>query len=387
MNIHEYQAKAILYKRGIPVPRGFVAMSADYAREAFESLQTHSVVVKAQTHAGGRGKAGGVITVNTGLGAEGAARQLLARQLFTAQTGATGQRVDRVLAEERLNLKSELYLSISLDRESARPLAIASARGGMDIEEVAKTDPKALVKEFGDAHGGFETFEAHKIFPALGLSPELLKPFTEIFTILGKTFVELDCSLIELNPLGVTTEGQLYAVDVKMSFDDNALYRHPDIAALRDVEQEDPREVEAKKHDLSYVGLQGNIGCMVNGAGLAMATMDLIRLHGGEPANFLDVGGNTTVEKVVAAFQIIMRDQHVRTILVNISGGIVHCDIIAQGIVEAVRQTSLHVPLVVRLEGTNAAEGRYVLDASGLRITPAAYFEEAAITAVNLAKK
>lgn len=384
VNIHEYQAKALLAKRGVPAPAGRVAASPERAAAVFGELGAARAAVKAQVHAGGRGKAGGIAIVESAEEAHEAARRLIGSTLVTHQTGPQGRPVRKVLVEEGLDLESELYLSVSLDRDTGDPLVVASARGGVEIEELAGTEPSAIVRERGDAVHGVRPYQARKVFAGLGLPRRLLRPTAALVQALGETFVACDCSLIELNPLGVTADGRLVAADVKMSFDDNALLRHPEIADLRDPSQEDPREVAAAQHDLSYVGLRGNIGCMVNGAGLAMATMDLIRLHGGEPANFLDVGGNATVEKVVAAFRIILEDAAVRAILVNIFGGIVRCDLVADGVIEAVREVGLTVPLVVRLEGTRADEGRKRLAESDLKIIPAPSLEEAAVKAVEL---
>ena len=383
--IHEYQAKALLDRHGVPVPAGRVASSPEQAAAAFDELGSGRAVVKAQVHAGGRGKAGGIVVVASRGEAEQAARKLLGTTLVTKQTGARGRPIDKVLVEEALDLKGEFYLSISLDRTVGAPLVIASSQGGVEIEELARTDADAIVHEHGDPSAGLEPFQARKIFARLGLPHEQMRPMTKLVLGLAKAFVAYDCSLIELNPLGLCSDGRLAAADVKMSFDDNALARHPKLADLRDTAQEDPREVEAERHDLSYVGLDGSIGCMVNGAGLAMATMDLIRLRGGEPANFLDVGGGATTEKVTAAFRLICQDERVKAILVNIFGGIVKCDLIAEGILEAVKQTELPVPLVVRLEGTNAERGRALLADSGLPITSAVTLDEGAAEAVELA--
>ncbi len=385
MNIHEYQAKALLAARGLAVPAGRLAATPEQAAQAFDELRRPRAVVKAQIHAGGRGKAGGVLFVSSRAEAEAAAKKLLGSALVTAQTGPHGRPVNQVLLQEHLDLTRELYLGLSLDRSSGRPRVIAAARGGMDIEELARTEPSAILCEYGDPDHGLAPFQARNLFTGLGLPHEQMKPAMELILSLARTFIECDCSLIEVNPLALCGDGRLLIADLKMAFDDNALRRHPDIAALRDTAQEDPREVEAEQYDLSYVGLDGSIGCMVNGAGLAMATMDLIRLQGGEPANFLDVGGDATVEKVTAAFRLIEKDEHVRAILVNIFGGIVRCDLVADGIVAAVGQVGLRAPLVVRLEGTNAEAGRKVLAGCGLRITSAESLEDAAAKAVALA--
>jgi succinyl-CoA synthetase beta subunit len=387
VNIHEYQAKEILASRRVPVPAGRVAVSPEQAGRAFEDLRVERAVVKAQIHAGGRGRAGGVVHVASRTAAEETARRLLGSYLVTPQTGPRGRRVDKVLVQERLDFQTELYLSVTLDRARGVPMVMASARGGVDIETLARDEPESIIRECGNPHTGLAPFQARKVFSRLDLPRTVMGPTCEIILRLAKTFVDLDCSLIELNPLALLKDGGLSAIDVKMTFEDNGLLRHRELLDLRDPAQEDPREVQAERHDLSYVGLEGTVGCMVNGAGLAMATMDLIRLKGGEPANFLDVGGNATVEKVVAAFELICQDEHVHAILVNIFGGIVRCDLIAEGIVQAARQTALTVPLVVRLEGTRAAEGRAALAAAGLDLVPADSLEEAAAKIVELAKR
>ena len=384
MHIHEYQAKAILAEHNVTVPSSRLALSPESAGRAYAELPADRAVVKAQIHAGGRGKAGGIIPVSSRSEAEQAAAKLLGATLVTPQTGPLGRRVDKVLVEEALDLKAEFYLGMTLDRKLGCPVVIASARGGVEIEELARTEPDAVVRETGNPFTGLETFQARKVFVALGLPHDLMKPFTAVALGLGSAFVGLDASLIEINPLGLAADGRLIAADAKMAFDDNAVNRHPQLADLRDPEQEDPREVEAKRYDLSYVGLDGTVGCMVNGAGLAMATMDLIELHGGKAANFLDVGGSATVEKVAAALRIICGDTSVRSILVNIFGRIVRCDLIAEGVLEAVQQTELKVPLVVRLAGNRADQGRRMLAESGLRIAPAEKLEDAAAKAVEL---
>ena len=387
MNIHEYQAKVLLRVWGVPVPEGRLATSPGQAGDAFDTLQRARAVVKAQIHSGGRGKAGGVIVAASRDEAEAAARRLLGTRLTTKQTGTRGLPVNKVLVEESLDVEKEFYLSVSLDRERGSLLALASARGGMDIEELGGTEPEAIVREYGDPAAGLAPFHARKLAAGLDVAPDVAKRLSAIVTTLGTAFVREDCSLIELNPLVQCAGGALVAADVKMSFDDNALGRHPGTADLRDTSQEDAREVEAERHDLSYVGLEGTIGCMVNGAGLAMATMDLIRLHGAEPANFLDVGGAATAEKVSAAFRLICGDERVRAILVNIFGGIVRCDLIAEGILEAAKEVRPGVGLVVRLEGTKADEGRRALSESDLAIVPAHSLEETAIKAAELAKQ
>ena len=386
MNIHEYQAKAFLARRGVAVPAGRVAATVQQAGLAYDELRLQRAVVKAQIHAGGRGKAGGILVAAGRAETEAAAGKLLGRTLVTAQTGPRGRPVDKVLVEECLQPERELYLGLSLDRGRGCPVALASARGGMDIEELGRSEPGAILREYADPEHGLALFQARNLFAALRLPHERMKAATELILTLAKAFIECDCSLIEVNPLALSSDGRLLAADLKMAFDDNALARHAELAELRDTAQEDPREVEAERYSLSYVGLEGSVGCMVNGAGLAMATMDLIRLQGGEPANFLDVGGDATVEKVTAAFRLISKDARVRAILVNIFGGIVRCDVVAEGIIAAAGRTGLRVPLVVRLEGTRAEEGRKMLSTCGLRIVPAASLEDAAAKAVALSQ-
>jgi succinyl-CoA synthetase beta subunit len=386
MYIHEYQAKAILAARGVRVPAGHAAASPEAAARAFDQLDAGRAVVKAQVHAGGRGKAGGIVPVETRAEAETAARRLLGTRLVTAQTGPAGRPVRTVLVEEALDIRREFYAAISLDRAAGRPRAVASARGGMDVEALGRTDHDALVTVLGDVARGLTPYQARQVAARLDVDAALMRPLADLLLHLGRTLVECDASLIELNPLALVAGGGLVAADVKMTLDDNALPRHPDLADLRDPDQEDPREAEAARHDLAYVGLGGSVGCMVNGAGLAMATLDLLRLHGGEPANFLDVGGNATAEKVAAALGLIAADGRVRVILVNIFGGIVRCDLIAEGILDALRKVELTVPLVVRLEGNRAAEGRAALAAGDLPITAAASLDDAARLAVEMAR-
>lgn len=386
MYIHEYQAKAVLIRRGIAVPAGRVAISAQHAGDAFEALHRERAVVKAQVHAGGRGKAGGILHAASRPEAEEAARRLLGTTLVTRQTGPRGRPVDKVLVEEALDVARECYVGVCLDRARGCPMVIASAHGGVEIETLAHAEPGAVLHEFANPSTGLMPFQARKLFAGLGLPHEHLGALTKLLLALAGTFVDCDCSLIELNPLALCADGRLVAADVKMTFDDNALSRHPDLADLRDTAQEDPREVEAQRFDLSYVGMDGSVGCMVNGAGLAMATMDLLRLHGGEPANFLDVGGSATADKVAAAFRILCQDARVRAILVNIFGGIVRCDLIAEGILEAVKRTELRVPLIVRLEGNNVEKGRQALAQSGLHVLAAASLDEAAAKAVELSR-
>lgn len=383
MYIHEYQAKALLARRGIPVPAGQVALSPEQAGRLFDEMHLSKGMVKAQIHAGGRGKAGGILPVSSRRECEAATRRLLGHPLVTPQTGPRGRPVDKVLIQEYIRIDRELYVGISLDRSRGCPMTIGSAAGGVEIESVGRA---GIAREYGSPRTGLTPFQARKLCVGMGLPHEFLKPMSDILLAMGSLFISLDCSLVELNPLAVS-DGKLVAADAKITFDDNALFRHPELGDLRDPAQEDPREVEARRHDLSYVGLDGNIGCMVNGAGLAMATLDLIRLSGGEPANFLDVGGDATAEKVVAAFRLLLRDPRVRAILVNIFGGIVRCDLIAQGILEAVKQVDLTVPLVVRLEGNMAPEARALLAGAGLNLISADSLQSAAEKAVARARE
>ena len=375
MKIHEYQAKEILRKYGVAVPKGIPAMSVGEAERAAESLITETgnetVVVKAQIHAGGRGKGGGIKVVKGVAAAREAAQKILGMNLVTPQTGPGGQPVKRLLIEQGMNIARELYLGMLVDRGSGRIVVMASAEGGMDIEEVAAKHPEKIFKELVDPVLGLAPYQARNLVYALGLKGDHAKAAATFLAKLYRAFVDVDGSLAEINPLVLTAEGKVLALDCKMNFDDNALFRHPDIEPLRDLDEEAPAEIEAKKYDLSYVKLDGNIGCMVNGAGLAMATMDIIKHFGGQPANFLDVGGGATTEKVTAAFKIITSDPAVKGIFVNIFGGIMKCDTIADGVIAAVKQMGLRVPLVVRLEGTNVELGRQRLSESGLAVTPA----------------
>jgi len=378
MNVHEYQAKEVLRRFGVPVPAGGVAFNPDEARKVAASLPPGKIAVKSQIHAGGRGKAGGIQIVNSPAAAADATRQLIGKVLVTHQTGPAGKKVRKVLLEAGTVPQRELYLSVLVDRTAARPTLLASTEGGMDIEAVAATMPEKILREPVDPAVGFQPYQARKLAFGLGLGGDLLQPAVRLMTNLYRAFVETDASLVEINPLVVTRDGRLLALDAKINFDDNALFRHPDLAGLRDWDEEDPREVAAAKFNLNYIGLTGNIGCMVNGAGLAMATMDIIKLHGGEPANFLDVGGGASVEQVTEAFKILCGDPNVRGILVNIFGGIMKCDVIAQGILSAVQQVRVAVPLVVRLEGTNVERGKQILQDSGLAIIPADSMADAA---------
>ncbi len=387
MNIHEYQAKALLRQYGVAVPTGYPAMSVKEAVEAAGKLPGPVWVVKAQIHAGGRGKGGGVKVVKSVDQVKAEAERMLGMQLVTHQTGPQGQKVNRLYIEDGADIARELYLSVLLDRATSRVTFMASTEGGMDIEEVAHKTPEKITHVSVDPATGIQGFHARRIGFALGLSGDSLKSASKLIASVYKAFIDLDASLLEINPLVVTKAGQVIALDAKMNFDDNALYRHENVAALRDLDEEDPKEQLAKDHELSYVALDGNIGCMVNGAGLAMATMDIIKLYGGEPANFLDVGGGATKERVTAAFKIILSDKNVKGVLVNIFGGIMKCDIIAEGIIAAAKEVSLAVPLVVRLEGTNVKEGKDILAKSGLPIISADNLADAAQKVVAATKK
>ncbi len=384
MNIHEHQAKDLLKPFGVPVPNGRVANTAAEAGTIAREMGG-TVVVKAQIHAGGRGKAGGVKVVKSPEEAEKAAAAMLGKTLVTHQTGPQGREVTRLLIEEGLPIARELYLGIVLDRATGRVTVIASTEGGVEIEEVARKSPEKILKEVIDPAVGLLPFQCRRLAYALGLGKQA-GPFTALLQALARAFAEKDCSLAEINPLVVTQDGRLLALDAKINIDNNALFRRPEIEALRDLNEEDPKEYEASKLGLSYISLDGNIGCMVNGAGLAMATMDIIKLCGGEPANFLDVGGGATKERVTEAFKILLSDKRVKGVLVNIFGGIMRCDVIAQGVVDAARELGVTVPLVVRLQGTNVEQGRKILADSGLAITPADTIGDAAekiVKAVN----
>ncbi len=385
MNIHEFQAKEVLRRYGVAVPRGKVATTPDevaaIARE-FGAV----CVVKAQIHAGGRGKAGGVKVCKTPEEARDFARGLLGKKLVTHQTGPSGREVRRVLVEEGCAIARELYLGMVIDRASGWPTLMASAEGGVEIEEVAARSPEKILREGIDPAVGIQGFQARKIAFGIGIPKESVNKAVAFITALYQAFVQSDCSLAEINPLVLTKSGDLLALDAKISFDDNGLFRHADIRELRDVAEEDPKETEAAKHDLSYISLDGNIGCMVNGAGLAMSTMDIIKQYGGEPANFLDVGGGASAEKVTAAFKILLADEKVRAVLVNIFGGIMKCDVIASGIVQAAREIHLEVPLVVRLEGTNVELGKKILAESKLNILSASDMADAAQKVVAAAR-
>ena len=381
MKIHEYQAKEILRRHGVAVPRGLLASSPEEAEAAAGQLGG-TIVVKAQIHAGGRGKGGGVKLAHSPAEARQHAQAMLGMMLKTPQTGPAGQRVRKVYVEEGCRIARELYLGLTLDRDAGRMALMASTEGGMDIEEVAAHQPEKILREWIDPLIGLAGFQARRVAFKLGLSGDAVGAFVRFATGLYQACLATDASLVEVNPLVVTAEGGVLALDAKMNFDDNALFRHKEIVALRDPDEEDPKEALAKEHDLSYIALHGNIGCMVNGAGLAMATMDVIQLAGGQPANFLDVGGGADEAKVTNAFKILLSDPDVKGVLVNIFGGIMKCDVIANGIVAAARQVSLQIPLVVRLEGTNVELGRKILAESGLAITPADDLGDAARKAV-----
>jgi succinyl-CoA synthetase beta subunit len=385
MKIHEYQAKAILARHGVPVPRGEVAFNAIEAREIAHRLGTGVVVVKAQIHAGGRGKGGGVKIARSPDEAEEIAKQMLGMQLVTHQTGPEGRVVGRVLIEEGLQIARELYLSLLLDRSARKPVMMGSAAGGMDIEEVAAATPDRIVRIYIEPGVGIVPFEARRLGFAIGLDGAQVNKFVKLATSLYEAYMATDASLVEINPLLLTEQGDLLALDAKMNFDDNALYRHADVRDLRDLGEEDPLEIEASKFSLNYIRLDGTIGCMVNGAGLAMATMDIIKLAGGEPANFLDVGGGANAEQIRNAFKILMSDRHVTAVLINIFGGILRCDVLAQGVIAAVQELGVRVPIVIRMEGTNVEQGKRLLTESRMNFTTADAMDEAATKVVQLA--
>lgn len=394
MNIHEYQAKQLLKKFSVRVPEGrLVEEGADFATRAELAAQElakergNSVwVVKAQIHAGGRGKAGGVKVCKDVASVKAAAQDIMGKILVTPQTGAQGKKVHKIWIEEGSQIARELYLGIVIDRAVSQVVMMASTEGGMEIEEVAAKHPEKIFKVAIDPTTGYMPFHGRKLAKALGLTAEQTKEAVSFFGGIYRCFMEEDCSLVEINPLIVTTQGNLVALDAKFNFDDNALYRHPEVVAMRDLLEENAQDVEASKYELAYIALDGNIGCLVNGAGLAMATMDIIKLHGGEPANFLDVGGGASKEKVTQAFKIILKDPKVKAILVNIFGGIMKCDVIAEGVIAAAKEVSLSVPLVVRLEGTNVQLGKEILAKSGLKIIPADGLTDAAQKVVSAAR-
>jgi succinyl-CoA synthetase beta subunit len=386
MKIHEYQAKAILGRHGVPVPQGEVVYTPDDAESVARRLGGGASVVKAQIHAGGRGKGGGVKVVKTADEARQAAARMLGMTLVTYQTGPAGQKVGRVLVEQGLKIKRELYLGLVIDRSTEKPVLMASPDGGVEIEKVAETTPERIFKEFINPGVGLRAYQTRKLAFALGLEGQQVNQASKLMTAVWETFVDTDASLIEINPLIVTEEGNLLALDAKMNFDDNALYRHPDIKEMRDLSEEDPLEIEASKYSLNYIKLDGTIGCMVNGAGLAMATMDIIKLAGGEPANFLDVGGGASAEQIKNAFRILMSDRNVTAVLINIFGGILRCDILAEGVIAAVRDLGVPVPIVIRMEGTNVEQGKRMLTESGLNFTTAETMADAAEKVVARAR-
>jgi succinyl-CoA synthetase beta subunit len=387
MNLHEYQSKKIFAAYGIPVPAGEVAASADEAKEAAQKLGGAVWVVKAQVHAGGRGKAGGVKVARDFDAVRAAADGMLGTRLVTKQTGREGLAVSQVYVEQGSEIEREIYLSLTLNRERSRIAVVASSAGGMDIEEVAAKQPEKILSVTIHPAVGLEAYQARELAFGLGFSGAQINEFTAILKGLYRLYIEQDASLVEVNPLIVTKAGKLVALDAKIGIDPNALFRHAELSALRDKSQEDPIEARAAEHDLNYVSLDGDIACMVNGAGLAMATMDIIKLHGGKPANFLDVGGGATAERVTAAFELILANPKVRAILVNIFGGIVRCDVIAEGIIAAVKKVDVKVPVIVRLEGTNAKQAREMLASSGLAVIPADGLTDAAKKAVAAARK
>jgi succinyl-CoA synthetase beta subunit len=385
MKIHEYQAKAILARYGVTTPRGEVAFTKDEAREAAQRLKSNVVVVKAQIHAGGRGKAGGVKLAQSPEQAAEIASRMLGTTLVTAQTGSQGRIVKRLLIEEGLDIKRELYLGLLIDRSAGKPVFMASAAGGMEIEEVAKENPGAILRETIHPAVGLQPYQTRKIAFGLGLPAEVMSNATPFLQALYRAFIDTDASLLEINPCVLTGDGRLVALDAKMTFDDNGLFRHKELRELRDLDEEDPLEVEASKYGLNYIKLDGNVACMVNGAGLAMATMDIIKYAGGSPANFLDVGGGASAEQVKNAFRILMSDPSVKAVFINIFGGILRCDILATGVVAAAKDLQLKVPVVVRMEGTNVELGQQILRDSGLNFTIANGMKDGAEKVVKLA--
>jgi len=386
VKIHEYQAKQILSRYGVRIPRGEIVYSRDEARSAAERLGG-TVVVKAQIHAGGRGKGGGVKLAKTPEEAEQLAGQILGMTLVTHQTGPEGRKVQKVYVEEGLDIRRELYLGIVIDRQTGKVVFMASASGGMEIEEVAAKNPEAILREYITPGLGLQAFQARKLAFGLGLAPELVGDAVQFMTALYRAFEDTDASLAEINPFLVTGDNKVYALDAKMTFDDNALYRHKDIKELRDLNEEEPLEIEASKFGLNYIKLDGTVACMVNGAGLAMATMDIIKLAGGSPANFLDVGGGASAQQVENAFRILLSDASVKAVLINIFGGIMRCDVVASGVVQAAKNIGVKVPIVVRLEGTNVEQGQEILRTSGLNFIVADGMKEAAEKVVAAAGK
>jgi succinyl-CoA synthetase beta subunit len=386
MKIHEYQAKEILKKFGVPTPKGNVAFSVDDAVKAAENIGGNVWVVKAQIHAGGRGKGGGVKVAKSLDEVKTLSSQILGMRLITHQTGQDGKIVKRLLIEQGISIAKELYVGITLDRAKSQNVVMASTEGGVEIEKVAAETPEKILKETIHPVLGFKEFQARKLAFGLGLGGDSLKNCIKFLMALYRAYEESDASLAEINPLVLTTDGQIIALDAKMNFDDNALYRHPEIVGMRDLDEEEPLEIDASKYNLNYIKLDGNVGCMVNGAGLAMATMDIIKLAGGEPANFLDVGGGANVETVSNGFRIILSDKNVKAVLINIFGGIVRCDRVANGVVEAVQKLNVNLPMVVRLEGTNAEEARKILADSDLNFSVASSFQDAAEKVTNAIK-
>tara|TARA_B100001741_G_scaffold115910_1_gene95531 strand:+ start:217 stop:1377 length:1161 start_codon:yes stop_codon:yes gene_type:complete len=383
MNIHEHQAKELLRKYGVPVPKGVFGLSVKEIIDNAKKINTEKLILKAQIHAGGRGKAGGVKIVNNLNELEKQANNLLGKNLITHQTGPSGKEVKRLYVEETSEIQKEFYLSCLIDRSSAKIAFISSDQGGMDIEEVARENPEKIITTKIDLKDNISDKECEKILKIFKLNENIKKDGIKLIQSIYKMFVSTDASMVEINPLILTKDNKIICLDAKIKFDDNALFRHPDILELRDLNEEDPTEVEASKYDLSYIKLDGSIGCMVNGAGLAMATMDIIKIYGEEPANFLDVGGGASKEKVSAAFKIILSDKNVKGILINIFGGIMRCDVLAQGVVDAAKETNINVPLVVRLAGTNFMQGKEILDNSGLKIISASDLNDAAQKIVN----
>ncbi len=386
MNIHEYQGKEILRQYGVAVPNGKVAFTADQAVEAAKELSSSVYVVKAQIHAGGRGKAGGVKIAKSLDEVSTFATELIGKVLVTHQTGPEGKEIKRLLIEEGCDIKKEYYVGVVIDRVTGRVTMMASEEGGTEIEEVAEKTPEKIFKEVVDPAVGLQVFQARKLAININIPKELVNKAVKFMMSLYQAFVDKDCSIAEINPLVVTGDGNVMALDAKLNFDSNALFRHKDVIELRDLDEEDPKEIEASKFDLNYIALEGNIGCMVNGAGLAMATMDIIKFYGGDPANFLDVGGGATTERVTEAFKLILSDDNVKGIFVNIFGGIMKCDVIANGVVEAAKQVKLDRPLVVRLEGTNVDLGKKILNESGLNIVAAESMADGAEKIVSLVK-
>jgi len=386
MKIHEYQAKELFKKYGIPIPDGEVAFNPDEADQIAAKLGSFPVVVKAQIHAGGRGKGGGVKLAESADEVKRIAGDIIGMNLITHQTGAEGKVVNKVLVEQGLNITKELYLSIIPDRDTAKIVIMASEAGGMDIEEVAEATPEKIIKVYINPLTGIQPYHCRQVAFGLNLAPALIKPFVGMLVSLYKLLIDYDCSLVEINPLVITSEEQVIALDAKIDFDDNSLYRHKDITEYRDIDEEDPLEVEASKFHLNYIKLDGNVGNMVNGAGLAMATMDIIKLAGAEPANFLDVGGGASAEMVENGFKIMLSDENVKGILINIFGGILRCDVLAEGVVQAAQTTGIEVPVVIRMEGTNVEEGRRILDESGLNLITAADLKDAARKVAEVVK-